>query len=92
MTISLRSVKLLMRSTVPGRKVSEDAIRLLKVFLERKAEELTVQASRIQARENDMRVQIGERQKVVLSARHVKMAIDGKYQALREESGADSEH
>lgn len=79
MTISLRSIKVLMHNTVPGGKISEEAARLLKIFLERKAEELTIQASRIHERENMMRDQLGERHKVILSPRHVKMAIDGKF-------------
>jgi aldehyde:ferredoxin oxidoreductase len=79
MGISLRSIKLLMRRTVPGRKVSDDAALLLKAFLERKAEDLTIHASRIHERENLMRKQLGEREKVILSPRHVKMAIDGKF-------------
>jgi len=79
MTISLRSIRLLMHRAVPGQKISEDAARLLKIFLERRAEELTIQASRIHERENRMRDEIGERQKVRLSPKHVKMAIDGKF-------------
>ena len=79
MTISLRSIKVLMHNTVPGGKISEDSARLLKVYLERRAEELTIQASRIHERENQMRDQLGERHKVILSPRHVKMAIDGKF-------------
>ena len=85
MTISLRSIKLLMHNTVPGRKVSEDAARLLKVFLERKAEELTIQASRIHDRENQMRDVLGEEHKVILSPKHLKMAIDGKFAEPKEE-------
>lgn len=79
MTISLRSIKVLMHNTVPGGKISEDSARLLKVYLERRAEELTIQASRIHERENAMRQQIGERSKVRLSPKHIKMAIDGKF-------------
>jgi len=91
MSISLRSIKLLMHNTVPGRKVSEDAARLLKIYLERKAEELTVHASRIHDMENQMRDQLGERHKVILSPRHVKMAIDGKYSSQRENGHGNSE-
>lgn len=79
MAISLRSIKVLMHNTVPGRKISDDAARLLKIHLERKAEELTIQASRIHERENAIRQQIGDRPKVRLSPKHVKMAIDGKF-------------
>jgi len=79
MTFSLRSIKLLMHDTIPGRKISDDAVRLLKIFIERKAEEITIQASRIHERENMMRQEIGERPKVRLSPKHIKMAIDGKF-------------
>jgi hypothetical protein len=88
MTISLRSIKTLMHGTVPGRKISEDAARLLKIFLERKAEEVTIQAARIHERENEMRQQVGERIKKRLSPKHIKMAIDGKFAG----EGADGEH
>jgi hypothetical protein len=79
MTISLRSIKVLMHNTVPGRKIADDAARLLKIYLERKAEELTIQASRIHDGENVMRRQIGDRPKVRLSPKHIKMAIEGKF-------------
>jgi len=91
MTISLRSIKTLMHSIVPG-KISEDAARLLKVYLERKAEELTIQASRIHQRENLMRDQVGVRHKEILSPKHIKMAIDGKFSDLQENGHAPSEH
>jgi len=89
MTISLRSIKILMHNTVPGGKISEDAARLLKAFLERKAEELTIQASRIHERENQMRGQLGEKHKVILSPRHLKMAIDGKFSNQKEDKHAE---
>jgi hypothetical protein len=86
MTISLRSIKVLMHKAVPGEeKISEDAARLLQVYLERKAEELTIQASRVHERENVMRDQLGERHKVILSPRHLKMAIDGKFAGTGED-------
>lgn len=90
MTISLRSIRLLMQKTVPGRKISEDAARLLKIHLERVAEGITVQASRIHDRENRLRDEIGDRHKVILSRQHLKMAIDGKY-AVSEDRHGDSE-
>jgi hypothetical protein len=92
MTISLRSIKMIMNGVVPGRKISGDAARLLKVFLERKAEELTVQAARIHERENLMRDQLGERRKKILAPRHVKMAIDGKFPRMEENGLETSEH
>jgi Iap family predicted aminopeptidase len=88
--ISLRSVKLIMHSVVPG-PISEDAVRLLKVFLERKAEELTLHASRIHNWENEMRDELGERHKVILSPKHLKMAIEGKYSKSPENGHANSE-
>lgn len=92
MGISLRSIKQKMHETVPGQKISEDAVSLLKVYLERRAEELTVRASRIHQRENLMRDQLGEHHKVILSPRHVKMAIEGKFSDLQEDGHAPSEH
>ena len=92
MTISLRSVKMLMHSTSPGRKISADAARLLKVYIERRAKEITIHASRIHDAENSMCDQIGARRKKVLALRHIKMAIDGKYPGLQEEGRDDSEH
>jgi len=92
MTISFRSVKTLMENTLPGRKISEDAARLLAIFLERKGEELAIQASRIHDRENAMRDEIGVRHKVFLSPEHLKMAIDGKFSKSTERGHANSEH
>jgi hypothetical protein len=63
----------------PGRHFSRDAIKLLKVYLERQADWIITQASSIHDRENDMRRQIGERPKARLSPKHIKMAIDGKF-------------
>ena len=92
MTISLRSIKMIMNGVVPGRKISGDAARLLKVYLEREAEEISIQAARIHEKENLLRDQIGERRKKRLSPRHIKMAIDGKYQGLQEGGRDNSEH
>jgi hypothetical protein len=93
MTISLRSVKLIMHKVAPNeKKISEDAVRLLKIFLERKPEELTLHASRIHNRENRMRDELGERHKVILSLEHVKMAIDGKFTNPQGEKDANSQH
>jgi hypothetical protein len=69
-----------MRKAAPTEKrISEDAVRLLKIFLERKAEELTAHATRIHVRENSLRDELGERHKETLTEEHVKMAIDGKF-------------
>ena len=92
MTISLRSVKMLMHDVVPGIKISEDAVRVLKVYLERKGEELTIHASRIREKENEMRDQLGERHKKILSTRHLTMAIDGKFSKKQEDESVNSQH
>jgi len=84
MTISLRSIRLLMQKVVPGRKISEDAVRLLVQHLEHKARELSIQASRIHDKENSLRDQLGERHKVILSHEHMRMAIDGKFKVQGE--------
>jgi predicted nucleic acid-binding Zn-ribbon protein len=68
-----------MLGAVPGRRFSDNSVKLLKVFLERKAEELTIHASRIHDRENAMRDQLGEAHKKTLTCEHLKMAIDGKF-------------
>jgi len=77
--LSFRSVERLIRNTISGVSISKDAIRLMKLHLENVGKDLALHASRIHARENDMRKQIGERKKARLSPKHVKMAIDGKY-------------
>ena len=92
MTISLRSVKMLMHTVCPGRKVSADAARLLKVYIEKRGREIALHASKIHDAENAMCDQIGARRKKTLALRHIKMAIDGKYPALQEEGRDDSEH
>lgn len=92
MTISLRSVKRLMQSVLPGHKVSEDAARMLKIHLEHKAEEIAVHALRVYDRENSMRDELGIRHLVFLSPEHMKMAIDGKYSKSLEGDHANSEH
>ncbi|HEX9907372.1 MAG TPA: hypothetical protein VGB78_02755 [Thermoplasmata archaeon] len=91
MTISVRSIKTLMEKALPGRKVSYKAAQLLKLYLEGKAEELAVHASRVHDRENAMRTEIGDREKVFLSKQHMKMAIDGKFSRMPEVGRADSE-
>ena len=92
MTISHRSIKMLMHGVCPGRKISTDAARLLKVYLEKRAKEITSHASKIHDAENSMCDQIGARRKKILALRHIKIAIDGKYPALQEEGRDDSEH
>lgn len=90
--ISLRAVLRLMRKGAPEEsRISEDAARLLKIYLERKAEDLAQQASRIHGRENAMRDELGERHKETLTPEHLKMAIDGKFTRHSEVSHADSQ-
>ena len=79
MTLSERSLMRLAHIKVPGRFISRDAVKLLKVYLERQADWILTQASGIHDRENAMRQQIGERPKVRLSPKHIKMAIEGKF-------------
>jgi len=79
MTLSERSLMTLARLKAPEKHFSRDAIRLLKVYLERQVDWIIMQASSIHDRENAMRQQVGERPKVRLSPKHIKMAIDGKF-------------
>jgi len=79
MTISLRSIARLMHAKVQGRRISGDAVLMLKMHLEGRAEKLTEQAARIHDRENTMRKQIGERPKKLLAPRHMIAAIEGKF-------------
>lgn len=79
LTISLRSIKMLMQSAAPEIPISDEAAKMLKVHLEEHGHSLAEQASRIQQRENELRKTIGERLKKRLSAKHMRMAIDGKF-------------
>ena len=79
MTLSMRSVARLMHAKAPDRKLSKDAVLMLKMHLEGRAEKLTEQAARIHDRENTMRKQIGERPKKLLAPRHMIAAIEGKF-------------
>ena len=92
MTISLRSIKRLMQSSAPGRKVSNEAVKHLTTYLELRAEELAIQASRIQDRENQMRDIVGLRHKVILTRKHLEMALEGKFASSKENDHADSQH
>lgn len=81
-----------MRKAAPQEtRISEDAASLLRVYLERKAEDLTQLASRIHDRENAMRDELGERHKLTLTPEHIKMAIDGKFTRHSEGQHADSQ-
>ena len=91
MSISLRSIREKMRETLPGQKISEDAVRMLRIHVEREIVKLTHHANAVHDGENEMRKQIGERSKVILSARHMKMAIQGRLPKLEEGEVASSE-
>ncbi|MEW5747203.1 MAG: hypothetical protein AB1793_00235 [Candidatus Thermoplasmatota archaeon] len=80
MTISLRSVRMLLGQKAPERKIERAAVETLKSHLENEAISIAVRASSIHDRENFLRAQLGERRKARLSARHVRMAIEGKFQ------------
>jgi hypothetical protein len=88
MTLSVRSITRLIHLKAPNRRISKDAIILLKLHLERQADWIITQASSIHDRENAMRQQVGERPKVRLSPKHIKMAIEGKFV----EENAKDEH
>lgn len=68
-----------MHEAAPETPISEDAAKLLKGHLEAQARSLAEQAARIHQGENALRRQIGERPKRRLSAKHLRMAIDGKF-------------
>ena len=79
MTLSVRSIMRLFHLKAPGRNISQDSALLLKVYLEREAEAVISKASAIHDKENALRKQMGERPKVRLSPKHVRMAIEGKF-------------
>jgi len=79
MALSVRSIARLMHRKIPNRRISKDAMLMLKMHLERIAEQITEQAARIHDRENAMRKQIGERPKKLLAPRHMIAAIEGKF-------------
>jgi hypothetical protein len=90
MTVSLRAIKEIMRESAPDMPLSNGAIALLKSHVEEQSRRLTVHASKIQARENDMRKAIGDRPRKRLSKRSLQMAIDNKFPGLMGEND-DSE-
>lgn len=80
MTISIRSIRILFGQKAPERRVERAAVEVLKSHLENEAAAIVVRASSIHDRENFLRAQLGERRKARLTAKHVKMAIEGKFQ------------
>ena len=91
MSISLRSIREKMREVLPEEKISEDAVRMLRIHIERQIVELTQYAKAVHDRENDMRRQLGDRIKVILSARAMRRAIQGRLPKLEEGGVASSE-
>ena len=79
MTLSTRSLMKLAHLKTSERAIAKDAITLLKIHLERVAEAVLSKASSIHDKENAMRKVVGERPKVRLSPKHIKMAIEGKF-------------
>jgi len=78
--LSFRSVVRLMRSKAPEKqRFSKDAVLMLKMHLEGRAEQITAQAIRIYESENLMRRKLGERPKKLLAPRHMIAAIEGKF-------------
>jgi hypothetical protein len=78
MTLSFRSVIRLMRAKAPKRRFSKDAVLMLKMHLESRAEQITEKAARIHDSENVMRAKLGERKKKLLAPRHMIAAIEGR--------------
>ena len=91
MSISLRSIRLLMQEVLPDKKISEDAVRMVRIHLEREVKGLTAFAAEVHKRENEFRRAIGDPPKVILSNRHMDMAIQGKMPALPEDRHDRSE-
>lgn len=85
MTLSRRSIRNMMHEVAPGQAISEDAVSIMKIYIERNIKDLTIQASRILEWENKTRRQIGEKLRSRLAPRHIKNAIDDKYPGLKEE-------
>ena len=87
MSISLRSIREKMRETVPGMSISEDAVRTLRIYLERQVVELTQAAKIVHDGENAMRRQTGDRLRVILSARAMRKAIRDENEKRKRQEG-----
>lgn len=59
----------------PGRKVEAQAIHLLKSSLEQTARFIILRAAQQHDHENTVRRQIGDRPRVRLSAKHIRIAL-----------------
>ncbi len=80
MSIFHRSIWKLFGQKAPARKVERTAVEVLRTHLENEAASIVVRASSIHDRENFLRAQLGERRKARLTARHVRMAIEGRFE------------
>jgi len=85
--VSERALRRLIADREPTRKVSRDALLELKKHLGLRAEQLISAALMIHDRENNLRQVLGERPKVKLASRHVRMAIEGKFQGKGGDEG-----
>lgn len=91
MSISLRSVKTIMLEVTGRKRISKGAVKLVKAYLDGAAQGLVLHASRIHDRENIIRKQVGERPKVILTEKHLEMALNGKFPELRSKDYDDSQ-
>ena len=87
--LSTRSVKMLIQKACPETPISDEAVRILVLHIEEHGRAIAEQASRIHHRENELRKSIGERVKRRLSPKHMRMAIDGKFEGRIPEGDKD---
>lgn len=73
--LSERSIRRMVAERLPGRKVSDDAVKLLRSSLEQTAHYIIANAAQQHDHENLVRKQIGERPRVRLSAKHIRIAL-----------------
>lgn len=73
--LSKRALRCMIAEKLPGRKVSEDALLALKASMEQTANYILTRAAQAHDHENIVRRQIGERPKVRLSVKHIKIAL-----------------
>ena len=87
MSLSLRSVRETMREVLPDEKFSQDAVRELKAYVEREIERVTRVAHARHERENQVRAEIDERPRVMLSGKDMRKAIKGDWKVPMVEEG-----
>lgn len=85
MTISLASVREIIKQVTPDLAISEKAIRSLRDYLEKQGMTMATQAAMIHQRENSLRRTIGEDPKVRLSVKQMDMAIKGRFVEAEED-------